>query len=913
VKKAQHLLWIIAFLMSATLSFKVTASSHQDSTFTVSYRDSLVSNKQNKIIYNNIFINNISQDTIVINGYVSLPNGWKSLGNCRISIQIPPAAVRNISVNIMKQMNVPASWQKVNFVLWQQNTTDSQRYFYNINVEAQPGFRSEQTIQEITLVDKPDVMHLGVHLKNTGNVSDLYTLQWKNYDLNIDVNEKVNLPAGKDTVYYFPLKISSTQWNKLYKETIHLTVRSSYSNSAYIDYKINRPQSTIKQNQSAYNNIPLSFEAGAMIYGNHIAYTYGGRGLFQFGEHSLSLYYRSKQFGATQGLIQKNIFIANYDYRNWHVQAGQTSLSDNFIAIGNGGRISYKVGDKTEYSLAAVVHDPAMSIFQSDGIQAKAKYGVDKLVVTNTAEVNSDKINKIDAVVVNNNVQIIKKEDLRVSASIGGGVEDNKALNHTSGDISMGYDFAYNFKKWAFYSNVDFHGKDFPGYKKGLNMQNHGVTYSFGKPYLGAIYSISQIRRNYFRDTLFNTDILNYNSKKYGLIAGYNDGRFNSSVGGGIYKQTGISSMFNSDHYYYTDINIEQKIDKLGTSKVSFTSQNAYSNSISSLVTSDMLSANLKFFGVSGAYVRTPIVNNEGNGRVSRVYNETFNGGPYVTFHFFRKTLFGNVRYMFYKTLKDNYTRTGIEANLTYNSIKTGTFVQLTGYMPLRDDNVLQGLPINQTRYGLLTVSQSVKLPVITHRKFYDLKVVVYYDANSNNIKDKDEKTLGAMNMGINDEIMMTDENGIVDYENVKEGSYKLDLVNSKSEDLVPVDGPIQSITIKNNTVYQVPFKKGRAINGSIKIVSDNFSTYKYGANMIEINAEDSTGHKYKTFTDENGNFNLFVPEGVYTVSLNEDAFADSDFKAARVSYTIDLFSHDNSYVVFEIKQKKRKIRFLNQ
>ena len=136
--------------------------------------------------------------------------------------------------------------------------------------------------------------------------------------------------------------------------------------------------------------------------------------------------------------------------------------------------------------------------------------------------------------------------------------------------------------------------------------------------------------------------------------------------------------------------------------------------------------------------------------------------------------------------------------------------------------------------------------------------------------------------------------------------------MNTHAEDLVPVEGPIQSLVVNGNTTYEVPFKKGKVINGSIKVINDSFSTAKYNANLIKVTATDTNSRAYATLTDESGNFTIYVPEGLYTVSLNEGAYAGTDFKPAQVSYTIDLLNHENSFVVFEIRQKKRKVRYLS-
>lgn len=914
VKKTIH---FVSLLLLLTIAIINPAVAQLSTVFKASFKDSLVANKQNRILYNAIAITNTGNDTLVISGRVVIPTGWRTLTGVTptIALTIPPQGSGNVSVNLMKQNSTPATWQQVQLLFWEQKTTDTQKYSYNIKAEAQPAFRVERTTEDIVLTDRPDIVHLGVHLKNTGNVQDEYTLKYKNANLDIEAIQKIKIDAGKDTVYYFPLKINNAEWKKLYKETINLHI-SATNNVAIVDYKVSRPQSSLRQHESAYSNIPIAVEGGAMVFGNTLVYTYGGRGLFRFGEHSLNLSYRSRQFGAVQSVIQRDVFNAEYAYRNWKVQAGQVSASDNFMTIGNGARIIYSEKSGREFSIAGVIHDAStMSIFQSDGLLATARYNAGKYKVTQTAELNSDKVQKIDGATVNNSVQIIDKEKFKLDANIGAGIENNKMApegKQIHGDLSFGYHLNYSVNKWDFNSMIDFHGRNFPGFRKGMNNQLHTATYKFGRTYLGALYGISNIKRNYFRDTLYNTDVMAFNNSKYGLQTGYADRHMNLNLSSGIFKQHGSSSIYILNRYYYADMNYFLKFNKSGSSSLTLTSQNVFSNVDGSWISSDMLQFNTPYGGLSGVYVRTPIIGIENNKPYVSYYSENFNGGPYVSFSFFKKSLHGNIRYMVSKTLRDNYTRTGIETNINYSTLRTGTNIQLSSYMPLKDNSSLQGLPLNQTRYAFLAVSQQLKVPVVTHRKYYDLKVVVFYDANSNNKKDANEQSLRAVDIGINDEILLTDVDGIVEYENIKQGSYKLDLMNAHAEDLVPVEGPIQSLVVNSNTTYEVPFKKGKVINGSIKVINDSFSTAKYNANLIKVTATDTNSRAYATLTDESGNFTIYVPEGLYTVSLNEGAYADTDFKPAQVSYTIDLLNHENSFVVFEIRQKKRKVRYLS-
>lgn len=919
MKKTQLHLATILFFTTAIFSTAVAQNNDAD-TYPISSKDSLTADKTTKVLYNIISVNNTSNDTAHLSAKLTLPTGWTSVAGASgiIPITIPPHSIRNIPVNLIKQNDALATWQQVKFAIWDNTTSDTHRHIYNVRAEAFSSFKANATIQDITLSDRMEVIHLGVYLKNKGNVADNYVLHWQNSFFSIDERINIKIPPGKDTIFYYPLKMSTGEWNKLYKQVISLSVNSDNKSNAIFEYKLNKPQNTLKQHQSAYSNVPITVEGSAMSFGNNLVYSYGGQGRFNLGEHSLLVSYRSRQFGATQNIIQRNVFRAEYNYKNWRVQGGQMSISNDFIAAGYGFKVGYSIKGKSEYTITGVKHDPKMSIFQSDGLLATAKYNIGKFTVLQSAEYNHDIIQNIDGYVAKSNILLVNKQDLSIDVTAGAGLEETKNApkgKQAAADIAAGYRINYIRPRWDLSSQVEYNGKDFPGFRKGMNQQQHTIRYKTGKSSIGVIYSINSIKRNYFKDTLYNTDVLTNNSIRYGIISGYSDTRHSVGLNFGIFKQVGRTLSYNLGNYYFTDLNYQWKISKNGESSLNLVSQNVYNDGAASLITSDMLQFTTRYFGFSGAYVRTPIMAYDASSNVPTVsyYSETFNGGPFVKFAFFNNTLRGMFKYAVFKTLKDNMTRSGIESNITYSTIRTGTFIQLSGYIPLKDDNTLMGLPLNQTRFATLSVSQSLKAPVFVKRKYYNLKVLVYYDENNNSKKDQGERSLKALDIGINDEILMTDENGVVRYENIEGGNYKLDLINAQSDDLVPSEGSLQSLVVNNNSTYEIPFKKGKMINGNIKITTDDRSFSKFSGNLIKIIATDTNGREYQTFTDENGNFTMYVPAGIYEVSLNKSAYTESDFKPVQVAYTVDLMNHENSFVVFEIRQKKRKVRYLNQ
>lgn len=918
VKKTQRIILLLLFTIA--ISHPAIAQEDVAEVFPVSFKDSLIASFNTKIIYNTLSINNTTADTVVFNGMIAVPEGWKNIAGSQhaISIVIPPRSIRNTAINLVKQNNAPASWKQVKIVLWRAGEKDTMRYAYNLRAESFSAFRAKTTIQDIVLSDRPEVVSLGVHLKNSGNITDEFSLHWKNANFDIDKIIYITIEPGKDTVYYYPLKINAAEWNSLYKEVVSLYVKSNNNNLSVFEYKISRPQSLLKKHSSAYNHIPISVEGGLMSFGTNLMYSYGLKGQYKFGEHFLSVSYRSKQFGQIQNIVQRNIINAEYSYKNWKVNAGQNSISNDFISVGNGLKVTYKANEQKEFTVAGIIHDEKMSIFQSDGIALSAKYPVGKYIVTQTAEANADMLQNTNGYVVRNNIQVVENKELSVNVNAGAGLEEQKNApdgKRTNADIAAGYKVTYSKPKWEVLSQVDYQGANFPGIRKGLNVHQHGINLKQKHSYVGLIFNMNSIRRNYFKDTLYNSDVLTFNSIRYGIASGYFDKKNTITFGTGIFQQVGQSNIYTGNRNYYLDAGYIFKMDASGYNTINFSSQNVINNIAGSHTTSDMLQINTRYFGISGAYVKTPIIGTDATGNNISVigFNEYYNGGPSARFEFFKKTLRGNVRYLFFKTTRDNSTRSGVETNITYNTKKTGTYVNLTGYMPVTDNNTIQGLPINQTRYAMLSVSQNINVPVLTNRRYYDLKVVVFYDVNNNSKKDKDEPSLKSVDLSINDEILMTNDLGEVKYENIEGGSYKLDLINAQVEDLVPVDGSLQSLVVNNNSTYEIPFKKGKVINGNIKVIADEFSVSKYNANLVKVIATDSNGRIYKTLTDDIGNFTMYVPAGEYTVSLNQENYNDSDFKPVQYSYNVDLINHENSFVVFEIRQKKRKVRYLNQ
>jgi hypothetical protein len=70
----------------------------------------------------------------------------------------------------------------------------------------------------------------------------------------------------------------------------------------------------------------------------------------------------------------------------------------------------------------------------------------------------------------------------------------------------------------------------------------------------------------------------------------------------------------------------------------------------------------------------------------------------------------------------------------------------------------------------------------------------------------------------------------------------------------------------------------------------------------------DQEGNTYSSLSDQNGEFNLYVPFGLYTLKVNEQAI-DDQFQFAQSSYTLNVNNVSVNYqVTFYLIEKARKL-----
>lgn len=204
-------------------------------------------------------------------------------------------------------------------------------------------------------------------------------------------------------------------------------------------------------------------------------------------------------------------------------------------------------------------------------------------------------------------------------------------------------------------------------------------------------------------------------------------------------------------------------------------------------------------------------------------------------------------------------------------------------------------------------VSQSLqKTDKVYKRKTGDINILVYYDYNANGYYDNEDEIALDKSVLIDNILFLTDRNGQINYNKVPHNTYTLKFPMEKGwyapELTIHLD--------REKEELQVALQKSGSLKGRIEIIYDPRLSLSTNTELegYTITARSSTGYVMQTRTDNQGNFLLFLPEGEYTISLNENEFPPYVYTELN-KQSIKLVPEQlNELPPFQLKVQERKI-----
>jgi hypothetical protein len=204
-------------------------------------------------------------------------------------------------------------------------------------------------------------------------------------------------------------------------------------------------------------------------------------------------------------------------------------------------------------------------------------------------------------------------------------------------------------------------------------------------------------------------------------------------------------------------------------------------------------------------------------------------------------------------------------------------------------------------------------VPVYSKSGYKNLKLIVFKDANKNNIKDADDEPVANARIFLNDVLVETNATGEVQLQNVTSRQITADFsfaINSKG--WIPVSGLKQTINIDGAKTIFIAFKKGRSVTGKLVLDKDDKSDMQMAVENIRIRLVGKDGTTYSTLTAADGSYFLDVPEDEYVISVNQNAI-DETYKAIDPVRNVDLVNNETLNVDFILRQKRREINIKKQ
>jgi hypothetical protein len=905
---------LIVFIYILSVSLNLNAQVKQP--YTVSFKDSLQTDETSPFLYNTIKISNTNNSPISVIISAIAPRGWRILSSNEniLSAEIAAGETQFFPITIMKQKDALSQWLPVMLKAQLKNTSDTSVYAFYIKANAINRFKVFPLTTYVQLSGKQNNFSGVFVLRNTGSVEDKYKIKVRNKHLSIDRSSSVILLPGRDTTIQNSFSITGRQFTKLQTEKILIEVTNSKDHVSGYSIDLVKLRNSIKEHPSAYSTFPLELEAGFFQLNGQASYYAAFKGEAKLRKYKLSYFYHSKQFGYSNKL-EKNIYGMTISNDRWKLDMGQMVETKYYYSNGNGIKLTYnKNGFET--SISGIKHNSYYSL-TNNTLMASIRYPVHKMMFAHYVAMNFDRVRK-NAYVISNELQLLSKKNISLSANAGIGLDYSiiryQPTHRNKYGTAFGYAFLLNAGKWVFTSNVQYNNYFFPGITGGLQMQSHNVRLQMKNKYLGIFYQYNQNLFNILRDTLYNTDVLNFNMSRYGATVGINSEKQFFSFSTGKLRQN-IQYGNSLPKYQFYEMYYMWGMGKHTTLTINSTS--GYTKSYGSegksiLVTSSNFVFNARHAGIKGYYLQNPFFNYNSPSKEFLHYEKILLISPFVNFTIFKRLGVG-LNYTVSRSLYDNHVNKYAGFNLRYNNSNNGLSFHLTASLPLQSTQTtsLFNNRLNN-QFIILSVHKKFNVPIITSKKFYTLTVIPFRDDNNNGKKDSSEIAIKNVQFNINKAGFISSNKGKIEYRNIDSGKYSItfDQIH-ELKGLLPVGGLTQSVNISKDAILEIPFKKSKVITGTVKIELDSYSHTVFTPTNIKVTATDSSGKfLYSTITDENGNFFINVLSTVYTVSLNPESF-DEKIKPVRLSYQVDLSQKDEENVIFIVREKKRQIRYL--
>ncbi len=250
--------------------------------------------------------------------------------------------------------------------------------------------------------------------------------------------------------------------------------------------------------------------------------------------------------------------------------------------------------------------------------------------------------------------------------------------------------------------------------------------------------------------------------------------------------------------------------------------------------------------------------------------------------------------------------RFSINANLSYNYRRSRAGFSAIGTPTTVSEERTSSA--GNARFGA-SIRKEFGVPIpFTEKKNFTKTFIAFYDQNGNSVKDKDEPSLENVVIQIGQQELITNREGVARLLYATGGTYAYSAFSLEElKDWFP--NISDSLSIVSEGKEFVPFVKGVKLYGKIVIDREKMSVNADKAiDLTNIKVTASGSENHYSLTDFDGNFEFYLPNGSYTVSIDE-AILGSKYELAKNNILVYLKQGvEGVFITFYIIERKRKI-----
>lgn len=749
-----------------------------------------------------------------------------------------------------------------------------------------------------------DTLSFEAYIINKGNTTEKLSLAMS-YPSGL-VREK----AESTTFYLKPQQDTLIMFNKVISKEVSrqddFEVYASllYANGDYINRVVfnvsalkgkrkYRPARDISEVNLSDNQVEVN-----RVFGKNVlsSYQLRGKGQIELSETSKISLATDMLYWDEQSQLHLRQLLLDYQDNKWDVQAGNIYQAGEFSVQGRGVRSAYKLSDSLV--LIAGILDKTYLITdpseRSIGYNAwvgfdsyKNRWNSSKLYYDVTNRYNEKRTLWFNSFSLMDTPNFRMQFQQGVSYTASNNTNKYGAYTGISANASLGQ---FQFQTNSFYSTPYY-----AGIRQGVTQLNNTLRWSKNKTGVNLTYQYIDFNPKYTYPTYF---LSKQESSSIGVNLTYRMSDFYWTLGPRYVQEK------RPDYKTGELISLESYRAAIGGNYANFNKQYGINANleVGKYQNISLLDKTFSMKSFIGANYKAIDVG------LSYQYNYS-NLSEFINSSYLPQDTYTN--FMFIANYRKRFAneKLGVQLSSYYTDSKTfSSLWQSNARVDYRLNQSIELYGSGYTTYGglynkeytyYLQLGAIAKFNAIkSYIKSFDLMVLVHYQDENNNL-------IPAANtiVKVGRKSFITDDQGRISYKKLPLDTYEIQVKNDKNWFAAPV-----TILLDNDMVQEIVLTQTATIQGNIKYIQSekSYDIVRMLGNQ-RILAKDELGRRFTAYTSDSGDFVLYVPKGVYQLSLYPDN--GNYVSVLNNDIVINMKNKRVSNHVFEILVKEREVK----